>query len=214
MNITDLTPAERHLITEARVRLIATFEQVLPREQITRIIDDSTEQLLRRATITSYIPVLAERFATERLTAAARTADTSRAAIPSVLFLCVHNAGRSQMAAAWLRHLAGDRVAVHSGGSDPGEHVNPAVIQAMAEVGIDLDEAYPKPWTDEVLRGADVVVTMGCGDECPILPGIRYEDWELEDPAGQGVEAVRLIRDDIRTRVEMLVATLGLPDEV
>ncbi len=126
----------------------------------------------------------------------------------TVLFLCVHNAGRSQMAAAYLRRLAGDRVDVLSGGSDPGTEVNPAAVAVMAEVGIDMSTERPKPWTDETVRAADVIVTMGCGDACPIVPGTRYEDWELDDPAGQPIEVVRAIRDDIRGRVEQLVASL------
>ena len=129
---------------------------------------------------------------------------------PSVLFLCVHNAGRSQMAAGWLQHLAGDRVHVYSGGSEPAAEVNPAAVQAMAEVGIDITSNHPKPWTDEILRAAVVVVTMGCGDACPIFPGKRYEDWELDDPAGLDVEQVRPIRDDIRRRVEDLIDSLAL----
>jgi arsenate reductase len=127
---------------------------------------------------------------------------------PSVLFVCVHNAGRSQMAAGWLRHLAGDRVEVLSAGSEPADQVNPAATEAMREVGIDLGEAHPRILTTEDVRASDVVVTMGCGDACPVLPGKRYEDWELDDPAGQGLEAVRLIRDDIRRRVEGLISSL------
>jgi len=127
---------------------------------------------------------------------------------PAVLFVCVHNAGRSQMAAGWLRHLAGDRVAVYSGGSDPGTATNPAAIQAMAEAGIDIAASHPQPWTDEVVRTVDVVITMGCGDVCPIYPGKRYEDWELNDPAGQPVEVVREVRDEIRRRVEELIRSL------
>ena len=129
---------------------------------------------------------------------------------PSVLFVCVHNAGRSQMAAGWLRHLAGDRVDVGSGGSEPAPEVNPAAVVAMAEVGIDIATNHPRRWTDEVVRAADVVVTMGCGDACPVFPGTRYEDWELDDPAGRGVDAVRPVRDEIRRRVEQLIATLEL----
>jgi protein-tyrosine-phosphatase len=127
---------------------------------------------------------------------------------PAVLFLCVHNAGRSQMAAGWLRHLAGDRVVVWSGGSEPAAEINPAAIAAMAEVGIDITEDFPKPWTDEVVRAADVVITMGCGDACPVYPGKRYEDWELPDPAGHDLSAVRPIRDQIRVRVEQLLHSL------
>jgi protein-tyrosine-phosphatase len=129
---------------------------------------------------------------------------------PSVLFLCVHNAGRSQMAAGWLRQLAGDRVTVYSGGSEPARAVNPAAVEAMAEVGIDIRHEHPKLWTDEIVRAADVVVTMGCGDACPFYPGKRYEDWQLEDPAGRDVEAVRPIRDEIRRRVEALLASLEI----
>jgi arsenate reductase (thioredoxin) len=132
---------------------------------------------------------------------------------PSVLFLCVHNAGRSQMAAGWLNHLAGDRVDVFSGGSEPASTVNPAAAEAMAEVGIDIGTEFPKPWTEEIIRAADVVITMGCGDACPIYPGKRYEDWVLDDPEGLGVDAVRPIRDKIRGRVEKLIAEMGLASE-
>jgi protein-tyrosine-phosphatase len=124
------------------------------------------------------------------------------------LFLCVHNAGRSQMAAGWLRHLSGDAVEVFSGGSEPASDVNDGVIAAMAEMGIDISTEFPRPWTDEVVRAADVVVTMGCGDACPVYPGKRYEDWELADPAGQPMELVREVRDDIEQRVRRLMAEL------
>lgn len=130
---------------------------------------------------------------------------------PTVLFLCVHNAGRSQMAAGWLTYLAGDEVEVLSGGSLPAEHVNPAAVAAMREVGIDISSSYPKPWTDEALSAADVVVTMGCGDACPLLPGKRYLDWELTDPSGMSIEGVRLVRDEIAERVRQLVSDLKLP---
>jgi arsenate reductase len=129
---------------------------------------------------------------------------------PGVLFLCVHNAGRSQMAAGWLRHLAGDRVAVYSGGSEPASALNPAAVEVMSEVGVDITGQAPRRWTDEVLGEVDVVITMGCGDTCPVLPGRRYEDWQLEDPAGRPVEAVRPIRDEIRRRVEELMGSLGI----
>ncbi|SDC05353.1 arsenate reductase ArsC [Nocardioides lianchengensis] len=129
---------------------------------------------------------------------------------PTVLFVCVHNAGRSQMAAGYLRHLAGDRVEVLSAGSQPADTVNPAAVAAMAEEGIDLATARPRVLTDDAVRVADVVVTMGCGDACPFFPGTRYEDWVLEDPAGQGLEAVRPIRDEIRGRVEALLVSLGV----
>ncbi|MEV6654760.1 arsenate reductase ArsC [Streptomyces sp. NPDC051219] len=128
---------------------------------------------------------------------------------PSVLFVCVHNAGRSQMAAAWLTHLAGDRVEVRSAGSNPGDQVNPAAVEAMAEVDIDISKETPKILTIDAVRESDVCITMGCGDTCPVFPGKRYLDWKLEDPAGQGVEAVRPIRDEIKTLVEDLIAEIA-----
>ena len=127
---------------------------------------------------------------------------------PTVLFVCVHNAGRSQMAAGYLQHLAGDRIDVLSAGSQPGSQINPVAVQAMAEEGIDLAGNRPKVLTTEAVQASDVVITMGCGDECPYFPGKRYEDWELDDPAGQGIDAVRPIRDEIRKRVEDLIASL------
>ena len=130
---------------------------------------------------------------------------------PSVIFLCVHNAGRSQMAAGWMQHLAGTRVEVFSGGSDPASDVNPVAVEAMAEVGIDISRELPKSWTDETIRTADIIVTMGCGDSCPVFPGKRYIDWELSDPAGRPIEEVRAIRDEIKGRVEKLIAELAPP---
>ena len=130
---------------------------------------------------------------------------------PGVLFLCVHNAGRSQMAAAYARRMAGDRARIYSGGSEPASSLNPAVVEAMREDGIPLDGEAPKRWSDDEARGADVIVTMGCGDTCPVYPGVRIVDWELPDPAGQTVEVVRTIRDDIRVRVAALLAELGVP---
>ena len=127
---------------------------------------------------------------------------------PSVLFVCIHNAGRSQMAAGFLRSLGGDAVEVRSAGSDPGPHVNPAAVEAMAEVGIDISDQSPKILTSDAVETSDVVITMGCGDACPIFPGISYRNWELDDPAGQGIDAVRPIRDEIRTRVQALITEL------
>ncbi|MBW3665655.1 MAG: arsenate reductase ArsC [Actinobacteria bacterium] len=129
---------------------------------------------------------------------------------PTVTYLCVHNAGRSQMAAGWTRHLAGDRVDVLSGGSNPAERIHPVAAEAMAEVGIDVTEDHPKPWTDDTLNAADVIVTMGCGDSCPVVPGKRYVDWELDDPAGKPLEDVRPIRDEIERRVRALMDELGI----
>jgi len=129
---------------------------------------------------------------------------------PVVLFLCVHNAGRSQMAAGWLGHLAGERVKVMSGGSVPAGEVNANAIAAMQERGIDISKQFPKPWTDEMVEVADVVIAMGCGDACPIFPGKRYEDWDVADPAGADLDAVRAVRDDIEARVKTLMASLGV----
>jgi arsenate reductase (thioredoxin) len=131
--------------------------------------------------------------------------------VPIVLFLCVHNAGRSQMALGWFNHLAGDGAVAWSGGSEPASEINPVAVQAMNEVGIDITGEFPKLWTDEIVRAADVVVTMGCGDACPYVPGKRYEDWELDDPAGRDLDAVRPIRDEIGARVRALLASLDVP---
>jgi protein-tyrosine-phosphatase len=136
---------------------------------------------------------------------------STSAARPSVLFVCVHNAGRSQMGAAFLTHLAGDRVEVRSAGSAPADTVNPAVVEAMAELGIDISTAVPKVLTTEAVQSSDVVITMGCGDACPVFPGKRYLDWQLDDPAGQGVDAVRPIRGEIEQRVRGLLIELGIP---
>lgn len=127
---------------------------------------------------------------------------------PAVLFVCVHNAGRSQMAAGYLQHLAGDRIEVLSAGSQPADEINPVAVEAMAEVGIDITANQPKVLTDDAVLASDVVITMGCGDACPFFPGKRYEDWKLDDPAGQGIESVRPIRDEIKVRVESLIAQL------
>ena len=128
---------------------------------------------------------------------------------PTVLFVCVHNAGRSQMAAGYLRHLAGDRVEVLSAGSEPKDQINPVAVEAMAEEGIDIAHNTPKILSDEAVQASDVVITMGCGDACKFYPGKRYEDWKLDDPAGQGIESVRVIRDDIRGRIEQLISEIA-----
>ncbi len=148
---------------------------------------------------------------TEPVAADAVTGPVDPASRPTVLFLCVHNAGRSQMALGWFEHLSRGRAIGWSGGSEPADQVNPVAVAAMAEVGINIAREYPKPWTAEIVRDADVVITMGCGDACPFLPGVRYEDWPLTDPAGQGIEAVRPIRDEIEQRVRSLLDDLGLP---
>jgi arsenate reductase len=155
-----------------------------------------------------HVPVLSERFARERLRAVAQAEGRIVKDTPEVLFVCVHNAGRSQMAAALLDRRAAGRVHVRSAGSTPAREINPSVTTAMAEVGLDLSQEFPKPLTDDVVRAADVVVTMGCGDACPVYPGKRYLDWELDDPAGLGLEQVRAIRDEIDQRVKELLAEL------
>ncbi len=206
----ELPLEQQQLVRSATARLRDEFSGLFGPETIERFIADSLDQLLPRSKFTAFVPLLTERFARERLKALARVEGQDTSGVPGVLFLCVHNAGRSQMAAGWLRHLAGDRVMVWSGGSEPASEVNPAAIEAMAEVGIDIRTEFPKPWTDEIVRAADVVITMGCGDACPLYPGKRYEDWVLDDPAGQDLEAVRPIRDEIRRRVEELLASLGV----
>jgi arsenate reductase (thioredoxin) len=206
--VDDLSTAQRHLIRTAAARLEDKFKGIFGPETIERYINDSLDQLLPSSEVVSFVPIFVERFAKDRLRALAKVEGKMISDKPSVMFLCVHNAGRSQVASGWLRHLAGDRVDVFSGGSEPASTVNPAAIEAMAEVGIDIGAEFPKPWTDEIVRAADVVVTMGCGDACPVYPGKRYEDWVLDDPEGLDVESVRPIRDEIRRRVEELLTKL------
>jgi protein-tyrosine-phosphatase len=161
--------------------------------------------------VPNFLPLLAERFARQRLHALARVEGHHRDGKPVVLFLCTHNAGRSQIALGWFTHLTGDRAVAWSGGSEPGTEVNPAAVAAMAERGIDITDEYPKPWTDEVVRAADVVITMGCGDACPVFPGTRYENWDLDDPAGWDLDGIRPLRDEIERRVRRLIDDLGVP---
>ena len=195
------------LKTAAR-NLRQQFETTFSVETIEQFLATSYDQFAHRATIINFLPLMAERFARQRLHALARVEGRHDDGLPIVLFLCVHNAGRSQMALGWFNHLAGDRATAWSGGSEPGSEVNAAAVEAMAEVGIDIVGEYPKPWTDEIVRAADVVVTMGCGDACPIFPGKRYEDWVLDDPAGLALDAVRPIRNEIGRRVRDLLDQL------
>jgi arsenate reductase (thioredoxin) len=211
--VDDLSIAQRHLIHTSALRLQDKFEGIFGPETIERYINDSLDQLLPNSEVVSFVPIFVERFAKDRLRALAKVEGKMISDKPSVMFLCVHNAGRSQMASGWLKHLSGDRVDVFSGGSEPASTVNPAAIEAMAEVGIDIRTEFPKPWTDEIIRAADVVITMGCGDACPVYPGKHYEDWVLDDPEGLGVEAVRQIRDEIRGRVEKLMAEMKIAPE-
>ncbi|HLY85284.1 MAG TPA: arsenate reductase ArsC [Gaiellaceae bacterium] len=202
-----LDPLTRHQIDHAAHELHEEFAGIFSTETIAGYIEESTD-LLSGARISMYIPLLVHRFARERLHALARAQRAVETAQPDVLFVCVHNAGRSQMAAGLVKLRSGGRVHVRSAGSAPADEINPAVIEAMGEVGVDMAEEFPKPLTDEVVRAADVVITMGCGDACPIYPGKKYEDWELDDPAGQSLEVVRVIRDEIDERVQRLVAEL------
>jgi protein-tyrosine-phosphatase len=199
-------------VTQAHIKRVAEglqdeFKGVFSPETIQRYIADSVD-LLGGSKINVYVPVLAHRFARERLRALAQAEGQIVKEQPEVLFVCVHNAGRSQMAAGLVKLRSEGRVHVRSAGSDPGDAINPAVLEAMAETGVDMSEEFPKPLTDEVVRAADVVITMGCGDACPIYPGKRYEDWELEDPAGRDVDTVRRIRDEIDGRVQRLIQQL------
>jgi arsenate reductase len=164
--------------------------------------------LAATATVPHHLAALPKRFAADRLVAVGQSQGALVKDVPEVLFVCVHNAGRSQMAAALLDHYSAGRVQVRSAGSAPGEQVNPAVVEAMAEVGLDLSQEFPKPLTDDVVQAADVVITMGCGDACPVYLGKRYLDWELDDPAGKPLQEIRPIRDEIDRRVHGLLAEL------
>jgi arsenate reductase (thioredoxin) len=204
----SLSPDQCLALKTAAKNLSKDFAGTFGTETIELFLQTSWDQFADRARFTNFLPLMAERFARQRLTALAKVEGKADDGLPTVLFLCVHNAGRSQMALGWFNRLAGGRAVAWSGGSEPGMEVNPAAIEAMAEVGIDITDEFPKPWTDEIIRAADVVITMGCGDACPIFPGKRYEDWDLDDPAGQPVETVRRIRDDIADRVRTLLAQL------
>jgi arsenate reductase (thioredoxin) len=206
-----LTIDQQLALRSAAARLADEFDGVFGTETVERFLTSSYDQFANRATAVNFLPVMAERFARQRLKALARVEGKADDGLPTVLFLCVHNAGRSQMALGWFEQLAGDRAVAWSGGSEPGNEVNPAAIAAMKEIGIDISAEFPKPWTDEIVQAADVVVTMGCGDACPLFPGKRYEDWVLEDPDGMGVESVRPIRDEIGRRVRQLLSTLDVP---
>jgi protein-tyrosine-phosphatase len=196
-----------HHVRKLGEALADEFAGIYSRETVERFVAESVD-LLSLSKVQNYVPVLAHRFARERLRALAQSEGRLTKEMPEVLFVCVHNAGRSQMAAGLVRLRSEGRVHVRSAGSDPAEEMNPAVVEAMSELGVDMSEEFPKPLTDEVVRAADVVVTMGCGDACPIYPGKRYEDWALDDPAGQDLPAVRKIRDEIDERVVRLVDEL------
>ena len=205
-----IDPVTQHHIEQAAARLADEFEGVFSKETIARYMAES-QDLLGDTRINVYVPVLAHRFTRERLKALAQAEGKLVKDMPEVLFVCTHNAGRSQMAAGLVMLRSGGRIHVRSAGSTPAEEINPAAVEAMEEVGVDLGKEFPKPLTDEVVRAADVVITMGCGDACPIYPAKHYEDWELEDPAGKDLETVRRIRDEIATRVMALIAEVAPP---
>ena len=202
-----LDPVTQNHIRQAANALVDEFAGVFSRETIERYIGESVD-LLGEGRINVFVPVLVHRFARERLRALAQAEGRITKDMPEVLFVCVHNAGRSQMAAGLVKLRSAGRIHVRSAGSTPADEINPAVVVAMGEIGVDLGEEFPKPLTDEVVRAADVVITMGCGDACPIYPGKRYEDWALDDPAGQDLETVRRIRDELDVRVQALIAEL------
>jgi protein-tyrosine-phosphatase len=206
-----ITVDQEGALHSSAARLAAEFGGVYNRETIDRFLRVSYADLAGSARVSNFLPLLAEKFARQRLRAIAHVDGGNPAGKPTVLFLCVHNAGRSQMALGWFQHYAGENAIGWSGGSEPGDQVNPAAVAAMKERGVDISEEFPKPWTDEVVQAADVVITMGCGDACPVFPGKRYEEWTLTDPAGWSVAGIRPLRDEIEARVLNLLAELAVP---
>jgi arsenate reductase (thioredoxin) len=200
-----LDPVTQNHINRLTRGLLNEFDGIFSEETIRRYISESADLIGDGATVMDFVPLLAHRFARERLKALAKVEGLMTDQSPEVLFVCVHNAGRSQMAAGLVKLRSHGRINVRSAGSEPGVEINPAVVMAMAEIGVDMGEAYPKPLTDEVVRAADVVITMGCGDACPIYPGKRYEDWKLDDPNGKDLDTVRRIRDEIDQKVQQLI---------
>jgi protein-tyrosine-phosphatase len=204
----QLYPEVHRHVRRLTASLADEFSGIYSRETIERYVDESLEGL-SGVRIREFVPLFVHRFARERLQALAQVEGELTKEAPEVLFVCVHNAGRSQMAAGLLDKLAAGRIHVRSAGSDPADQLNPNVVAAMTEVGVDLEHEFPKPLTDEVVRAADAVITMGCGDACPIYPGKRYEDWDLEDPEGKDLETVRRIRDEIAQRVMGLIEAIA-----
>jgi len=198
----------RGLLLKSSDRLHALHKSHFALETVEKYVFESYELLDATSEIKIYLPSLAERFSSDRLKALLKSTNPEAYGALDILFVCVHNSGRSQMAAGFTSQLGGDKVVVRSAGSAPRESISPIVIEVMSEVGIDITHEFPKPLTDEVVRASDAVITMGCGDACPIFPGKRYEDWVLDDPADQSIEAVRVIRDEIKKRVEQLLSEL------
>ena len=210
---TQLQELDVDLITRGHLErglesLRSKFQGIFSGETVERYMTESLEALTS-ARVKDFVPLFVHRFARERLRALGQVEGTITKAVPEVLFVCVQNAGRSQMAAALLHHYAEGRVHVRSAGSDPADRIDPQVVTAMSELGIDITREFPKPMTDEVVKAADAVITMGCGDACPIYPGKRYEDWEVDDPAEADLEGVRRIRDDIGERVRRLLGDVA-----
>ncbi|MBU4187836.1 MAG: arsenate reductase ArsC [Propionicimonas sp.] len=206
----SLRADDRLVLKQAASKLAEEFSDFYGAQTIERFLASSFKQISSQAKVMKFLPLIAEKFARQRLHALARIEGLHQDGKPVVLFLCTHNAGRSQMALGFFQSLTGDRAVAWSGGSEPGDQVNPVAVTAMAERGIDIAGEFPKPWTDETVRAADVVVTMGCGDACPVFPGKRYENWEVEDPAEQSIDDVRRIRDELERRVRALIDSLSL----
>jgi arsenate reductase (thioredoxin) len=204
----DIDLITRGHVQKALASLQSEFQGTFSPETVERYVAESLESM-QGARIKDFVPLFVHRFARERLRALGQVEGLIAKPVPEVLFVCVQNAGRSQMAAALLDHIAAGRVHVRSAGSDPADQINPHVVTAMSEIGVDLSKEFPKPMTDEVVRAADAVITMGCGDACPIYPGKRYEDWVVEDPAEADLEGVRRIRDDIAERVRVLLGQVA-----
>lgn len=196
------------VLRRAAERLAQQFSGVVSEETAERVVFESYVALGRTATVSTHLPALAEKFARDRLVALAQSRGLIAKPVPEILYVCVQNSGRSQMAAALTRHFAGDRVHVRSAGSQPASGLVPEVVTVLEELGIDVSEEFPKPLTDDVVRAADAVITMGCGDACPVYPGKRYLDWPLDDPAARDLDAVRATRDEIGERVQRLLAEL------
>ena len=209
--VAELEQVTRDHVKRSIEVLSDEFAGIFSRETIEAYVHQNLDHFAD-AKVEEFVPLMVERFSRQRLRALAQAEGKVTKEVPEVLFVCVHNSGRSQMAAGLLDKLAEGRVHVRSAGSDPSDQLNPNAVTAMDEVGVDISKEFPKPLTDEVVRAADAVITMGCGDACPIYPGKRYEDWDLEDPAGKDLETVRRIRDEIRGRVENLIASVVTND--
>lgn len=196
------------VLHRAAERLAEHFTGLVGEETVERVVFESYAALARTAKVTSHLPPLAEKFARDRLVALAQSRGQVAKTVPEILYVCVQNSGRSQMAAAITRQLAGDRVHIRSAGSQPAADLLPGVVTVLTEAGIDLTGEFPKPLTDDVVRAADAVVTMGCGDACPLYPGKRYLDWHLTDPEGLDLDGIRTVRDEIQEHVEQLLTEL------